>query len=273
MLFLFEHKLIYPGTIKIQRTEFIETIKKHGFTVKFFKISDYQIEYFERNINSDNNILILTGNAEEPIYYLPYFSKLFKSYNIYSLNYPSYGDSTGIISEHKITESIESLIELKDLDKKNLIILGRSLGTGFATKINSLYPHTSKLILVSPYYSMESLARDYFPIIPKFITSTFMENKIETYKYAEKINNPVLILYTRKDTVVFREGTEKLAHKFKNKKIFNIENVNHSSILSSKESGKKIVEFIEEKKQAPNGAYLSPFHHTKKLNARDKQNL
>lgn len=251
MLFLFEHKLIYPGTIKIQRNEFIESIKKHGFKVKFFKINDYQIEYFERNIQSENNVLIITGNAEEPIYYLAYFSKIFKSHNIYSLNYPSYGDSTGNISEHNITESIESLIELKDLDKKKLIILGRSLGTGFATKINSLYPNTEKLILVSPYYSMESLARDYFPIIPKFITSTFMENKIETYKYADKINNPVLILYTRKDTVVFKSSTDKLTSHFKNKKIFNIENVNHSSILSSKEAAKRISEFVEDKKETP----------------------
>ncbi len=251
MLFLFEHKLIYPGTIKIQRNEFIESIKKHGFKVKFFKINDNQVEFFEKDIGSDNNILILTGNAEEPIYYLSYFSKILKDHNIYALNYPSYGDSTGNISEHNITESIEALIELKDLDKKKLIILGRSLGTGFATKINSLYPNTSKLILVSPYYSMESLARDYFPVIPKFITSTFMENKIETYLYAQKINNPVLILYTRKDLVVFKESTEKLAQHFKTKKLFNIENVTHSSILSSKEAAKKIIEFIEDKKEAP----------------------
>lgn len=245
MLFHFENNLIYLGTAHSNhyRSNSISKLEQTGFKQDFLNLSNIQIEYFEKTNISDKNVLFLGGNAEDVVFDLPILNKAFPMHNIYTLNYPNYGLSQGLPNEKNITEIIESFVKAKELNKTNLIIMGRSLGTGFATKIASKFKNTQKLILVSPYYSMENVAVSLYPFVPKILTNLFMENKINTYEYASTLEIPVLVLYAKNDTLVFNRHTEDLIRHIKNHKAILLDNETHDSILSTQRTIDAIKEF------------------------------
>lgn len=56
-------------------------------------------------------------------------------------------------------EKYDTLIQDYHIDPKNIIVMGRSLGTGVATYLSS-QRSVKKVILVTPYDSIESLAKE-----------------------------------------------------------------------------------------------------------------
>ncbi len=244
-MFYFEEKLIFAGTKHSDsyRNGTIPTISKLKFEQKFMNHKNNSIEYFVRENNSKENVLFLGGNAEDVLFDLQFLSDTFKHQNIYTLNYPGYGGSEGISNEDKITEVVNDFVIQLGLDKKNLTVVGRSLGTGFATKVASTFKNTKSLILVSPYYSMEKLAVEHFPFMPYGMTSLFMKNKIETFKHAKLLNIPVLVIYAKNDNVVFNNHTEKLIDLFSQKEVVLIENETHDSVLMANKTIESIQKF------------------------------
>jgi len=245
-MFYFEEKIIFAGTKHSDsyRDATIPTISKLNFEHKFLNHKNTSIEYFSRYKNSKENILFLGGNAEDVLFDLSFLSNTFKHQNIYTLNYPGYGGSNGISNEDRITELVNDFIIQLGLDKNNLTVVGRSLGTGFATKVASTFKNTKSLILVSPYYSMEKLAVEHFPFMPYGMTSLFMKNKIETFKHAKLLNIPVLVIYAKNDNVVFNNHTEKLIDLFHQKEVVLIENETHDSVLMATKTIESIQKFI-----------------------------
>ncbi len=248
MLFLLENKLIYIGTPHSdgERPFILENISKLGFSQHFETLNEMNIEYFKKEIGSDNNVLFLGGNSEDVLFKLLFLNRVFENHNIYTLNYPSYGGSNGIPNEENIKKIISQFIQKNQLDNKKLILIGRSLGTGFATITTSQFPNVEKLILVSPYYSLEEVAMTHFPFIPIALIDVFMENKIETHKFAEKVNIPTLIFYVKEDNVVHAKHTEKLIPYFKKSLVEVIKNEDHRSILTSEQTINKIKEYLKQ---------------------------
>lgn len=244
-MFYFEEKIIFAGTNHSDsyRAKSLHQIETHQFERKFFKHDYLSIEYFVKNTSSDEYVLFLGGNAEDVIFDLSFLSETFKHQNIYTLNYPGYGESEGLSNEDRITNLLRDFVSKLELKDKKLTIVGRSLGTGFATKIASEFKNTKALVLVSPYYSMEYLANEHFPFMPYGLTSLFMRNKVETYKYAQLLNIPILVIYAKNDTVVLNSHTEKLLRIIPQKEVVLIENETHDSVLKSKKTIQSIQEF------------------------------
>jgi alpha-beta hydrolase superfamily lysophospholipase len=90
---------------------------------------------------------------------------------------------------------------------------------------------------------MENLANEHFPMMPYGLTSLFMKNKIETYKHAQLLNIPVLVIYAKDDNVVLNSHTERLLKVIAQKEVVLVENENHDSVLKADKTIDSIQKF------------------------------
>ena len=88
-------------------------------------------------------------------------------YDLLIYDFRGYGKSTGKISEEKLYQDAEMIYdELTKLYPESRIILyGRSIGTGIASKV-AVGKNPKRLILESPYYNLTDLAKRIFPFVP-----------------------------------------------------------------------------------------------------------
>jgi uncharacterized protein len=95
-----------------------------------------------------------------------------EGYELWMMDYPGFGKSTGDRTEENIYIDAAKVykLALEKFPPHQIIIYGRSIGTGPASQLASIKP-CKKLILETPYYSINALAKSYFPIYPvKFLT-------------------------------------------------------------------------------------------------------
>ena len=104
-------------------------------------------------------------NIERYAKFAPYFTK--NDYEVWMIDYPGYGKTTGKRSEKTMYEDALLLYKLaiEKTSADSIIIYGKSLGTGVASYLASLKP-CKKIILETPYYSMTSMSQSYVPIYP-----------------------------------------------------------------------------------------------------------
>lgn len=77
-------------------------------------------------------------------------------------------------------------------------MIGRSLGSGVAVQLASQRP-VARLVLVTPYNSIQELAVARFPYFP---VCWILRDKYESWKYAAKITAPTLIVMAGQDKVI-----------------------------------------------------------------------
>jgi pimeloyl-ACP methyl ester carboxylesterase len=172
--------------------------------------AELQVSY--RQHNGTNALIYFGGNAEDVSRNLPEFSAAFPDYALYLLHYRSYGGSSGTPTEETIQQDALVLFDKVYAKHQRIILIGRSLGTGVAIRLASLRPGY-KLVLITPYNSLEEVARFHFPYIP---VSWLLLDKYESWRYAPQITVPTLILEAEHDNVIPHANTEKLQSHFKN---------------------------------------------------------
>ena len=69
----------------------------------------------------------------------------------------------------------------------------------------------ARLILVTPYDSIQEIAAAQFPIFP---VRWLLRDKFESWRYAPKVNAPTTILVTENDEVIPVENSKLLASRF-----------------------------------------------------------
>lgn len=197
----------------------------------------------QRGTNKKYILLYFGWNAEEVSYFVDKYS--YRDTNIISFNYRSYGRSMGKASEKALfsdaIEKYDTLIQDYHIDPKNIIVMGRSLGTGVATYLSS-QRSVKKVILVTPYDSIESLAKEWYPFIP---VSFLLRNKFDSLSYASIRSNRLLCIYGGKDTTIPNHHTENLLNYWNGsiQKIF-IPEATHEDILDKAELIEGIDQFI-----------------------------
>ena len=89
------------------------------------------------------------------------------NYDVLVLDYRKFGKSTGNWSEENFINDAQYVYnELKKNYKENeIVIYGRSIGTGIATQL-AANNQPKALILETPYYNIEDLAKRMLPIFP-----------------------------------------------------------------------------------------------------------
>lgn len=151
--------------------------------------------------NPKGVVLYLKGNSRSIKGWGKYaidFTRL--GYDVVMVDYRGFGKSTGRRTEKGIKEDLQRVYDkLKaKVDQKYIVIYGRSMGSGFATKLASTN-NPRLLILESPYYSMMKMAKRYLPFMP---ISMAMRFPIKTYKWIQYVNCPIKIIHGTSDRLV-----------------------------------------------------------------------
>ena len=130
-------------------------------------------------------------------------------FEIWMVDYPGFGKSTGKRTEQVMYDDALRIYEIaiRELPAHQLIIYGRSIGTGVASYLASVQA-CRQLILETPYYNIETLARYYAPIFP---VKALMNYRFPTNEYLLKVKAPITILHGTKDEIIPYRHAKRLA--------------------------------------------------------------
>ncbi|TAI48761.1 alpha/beta hydrolase [Flagellimonas allohymeniacidonis] len=176
-------------------------------------------------------ILYFHGNAGDLSRWGLITSKLVDfGYDVLVMDYRSYGKSTGRLSERTLYSDAEMFFEhaLKSYDEEQIIVYGRSLGASIATNLTSKnQPH--KLILETPFYNLEDVAKERFPLLP---INQLLRYKMESNEFIQNVKIPIRIFHGTADRVVSYESGKRLydAIPLSDKKLYTIEEGGHNNL-------------------------------------------
>ena len=241
ILYFNQRKLLYFPTKS--NPDLVDKIMKNNPKSSVsIDIKDGELRGYYINKKSETTIIYFGGNAENIEYFINHNST-YMDKNILSFYYRGYGLSKGDISEKNLFEDALKIYDFakKDKNVKNIIIMGRSLGTGIATYL-TYKKDVKKVILVSPYDSILKVAQEKFPFVPAFM----LKDKFESDKYAKEIETPMLAIYSINDKVVTKEHSKKLIKSWKGKvRVIEINGYNHGTVANHPDVLKGIKIFLK----------------------------
>jgi len=185
------------------------------FTELFFEKDDVQINglFFKSEQQTAQGLVFyLHGNAGNMQRYGHYSSKFTeKGYDFFMMDYRSFGKSRGEVSEEAIHEDAqwiyEEVLKKYNYSEDEVVIYGRSLGSGIATKLASNnVPKT--LILETPYYNIADVAKSWIPFLPY---QSFLRYTFRTDLWLPTVKCPVYIFHGTADKIVPYSSGQKLA--------------------------------------------------------------
>lgn len=173
-------------------------------------LASEQLSADQTTITKSIALLYFGGNAEDVSLSLPLLAKAFPRVSIHAMHYRSYGGSTGQASQRHLFADGLALYDQLKTEYQTVVVMGRSLGSGVATYVASQRP-VPQLILVTPFYSLESVAQDQYPYLP---VRLLLRDKFESYRYAPMVKAKVLMLVAEWDQLTPLAGSVKLKQAF-----------------------------------------------------------
>lgn len=193
-LYIFQRSLIY----------FPQGNKNFGELATItLETNDGNVIVITKKLIGEKALIYFGGNAEDVSQSLQLLSKAFPDFSIYLLNYRGYGGSAGKPSEEAIIGDAEKLFDIVHANHKEVILIGRSLGSGVAVHVASKHS-VQRLILITPYDSIQAVAAKKFKYFP---VRWLLKDKFESWKYAPQIMSPTLLIAAEHDEVIPRERT------------------------------------------------------------------
>ena len=181
-------------------------------TTQQLQVKDAELVLTTRQVSGPKAIVYFGGNAEDVSANLPSFTQAFPGHAIYLLHYRGYGGSSGSPTEAALQSDALALFDHVGKTHADVTVVGRSLGSGVAVWLASQRP-VSRLILVTPYNSIQELATQRFPYFP---ISWLLVDKFESWKYAARVTAPTLLISAQNDEIIPAASTKKLYAQFKN---------------------------------------------------------
>jgi alpha-beta hydrolase superfamily lysophospholipase len=138
--------------------------------------------------------------------FAPTFTK--HGYEVWMIDYPGYGKSTGEFTEQMLYDWGLVFYKLARVrfSPDSIILYGKSMGTGIAAQLAAVRD-CRHLILETPYYDFPSIVGQYLPIYPVHKMIRF---KIPTYQYLQKVTAPVTIFHGTSDGVIRYSNASRL---------------------------------------------------------------
>jgi pimeloyl-ACP methyl ester carboxylesterase len=129
-------------------------------------------------------------------------------YDVLLVDYRGFGKSTGKRGEKAMLADMQFVYnKLKErFEEQHILVYGRSLGSGFATKI-AADNKPRYLILDAPYYSFIKVAERFTPFLPHRLTLRF---KLPTDQWIGKVNCHTYIIHGTKDWLIPISQSESL---------------------------------------------------------------
>lgn len=180
---------------------FIDTPYKgriHGLLIKPER-SKGVILYFHGNTGSIRRWAV---TAEELTSY---------GYDVLIVDYRGYGKSRGKRSEVAMHHDAEAAYQflLEKYPTSDIVIYGRSLGSGFAVPLAAKHPE-SKLVLETPFYSLLEVAEQQAPYIPIGFLLRF---PLRSDEVIPQVDNKMVVFHGTRDRVIPYPSALKLFEK------------------------------------------------------------
>lgn len=200
-LFIFQRSLIY-----------FPQPRAPGSTASVFTLvtARAKLQVSARPAIGPKALIYFGGNAEDVSFSLPGFAAAFPDHAIYLLHYRGYGGSTGAPSEAALIEDGLALFDKVRAEHSDVVVVGRSLGSGVAVQVAS-QRSISRLVLVTPFDSLEDLAASQFALFP---VRWLLRDKFRSGQYAPQVTAPTVIVAAEHDEVIPRPSTELLYMRF-----------------------------------------------------------
>lgn len=203
------------------------------FEERYFKISDeVNIHAIKALSDSSRGLVIYFhgnrgSNETDPVKFEMFLSS---GYDVLYPDYRSYGKSSGTLTNGKdlIADMVYVYKEmLSEYDQDQIIILGYSLGSGFAAEVAAEFDPKS-VIIWAPYFSMIDLKDATYPFFPDLL----VRFPLRTNEALKKVEEPVYIFYAAEDEVLPIERSLPLTQYLKEKddKYFVLEGQGHGRI-------------------------------------------
>jgi len=145
------------------------------------------------------------GNISHRLESIQIFHRL--GLDVFIFDYRGYGQSEGKPTEDGTYKDVAAawqyLIEEREVNPNEIIVLGRSLGGAIASWLAQTYT-PGGLILESTFTSLPDIAATQYPYLPVRLLLRFQYN---TAEYLGRADCPVLIVHSRDDEIMpFRQG-------------------------------------------------------------------
>lgn len=203
--------------------------------------------WFVKNSKLEKSPLIIYfgGNAEE-VSHLIYESDNVSGWSLALTNYRGYGLSTGKPNEKNLFSDALNIYNYyskrEDVDASKIVVMGRSVGTGVAVYL-AANREVEKVILVTPYDSMISVAKNHYSFLP---ISLILRNRFDSISRVPHINVPMLALIADNDTTIPPQLAKRLVDKWRGKCTMQIiKGADHNSISQKILYWKYINEFLK----------------------------
>jgi len=163
------------------------------------------------------------------------------------MNYRGYGNSQGKPSEASL---LADALELYDwigsqpgVHAQQVVVIGRSLGTGIAAYVASQRP-VAAAILITPYDSIVEIARRRFP----YCAAQFLlKHRFDALRFASLATAPALVLLAEHDTVIPKHHAMRLVEAWGGQKqVTTIAATDHCDVQAHQVSWKAIAAFLKQ---------------------------
>ena len=185
------------------------------------------------------------GNGEEVSWNFPGFAELPLS-GFLLMNYRGYGDNEGRPSADVLKADalflLDELLKRKGLSPEQVVLMGRSLGSGVAVHVAS-QRKVGALLLVTPFDRLSSLASHHYPILP---VRWLLRHRMDSVDLAPKLSVASLVILAGEDRVVPPQYGRRLHDALGGpKELLMIPGADHNDIEGFKEYWPAIENFLK----------------------------
>lgn len=170
---------------------------------------------------ADVTVILFPGNmftSEEMMGYSTGFDSANggQGINMITLDYPGYGRSGGIPSEHTMKvmalSAYDDIISRSDMQNQKIVLMGYSLGTGIANYVASKRD-VDGLILMAPYQNGYDLFNGFVDIFHGPL-KLFNPYRMRADKFAQTVNVKPLMIASKDDELISYESSLALSEKY-----------------------------------------------------------
>lgn len=159
------------------------------------------VKFFPADSIRKGVVIYFHGNKGNITRYAKFANNFTKQgYEVWMEDYPGFGKSIGVRNEEILYQQAAKIytMALDTYTKEQIIIFGKSFGTGIAAQLASV-KDCRRLILETPYYSIPDLFSCYALIYP---VTNMTNYKIPTNQFLQKVKVPIIIFHGTDDGVI-----------------------------------------------------------------------
>ncbi|MBC8110962.1 MAG: alpha/beta fold hydrolase [Verrucomicrobia bacterium] len=165
-------------------------------------------------------------------------------YEVVLIDYRGFGKSTGKRTEANLYKDAQFVYDSfrQKYEENQLVVYGRSLGSGFAAKLAS-ENQPKMLILDAPYYSFKRLTKRFLPFLP---IGYLLRFSIRTDIWVKYVRCPIYIIHGTKDWLIpFRSSVELASEAPLNTRLVPIYGGGHNNLSTFAEYHKNLGDILD----------------------------